>query len=298
MPPWWRRVRRRSPIRATSAAGSLRQKNPAVTARRRLGMICHGFGRMEGFEPASQYDAYVALAAWGLPVSTHTSRVVGADAVVEKMKYWGEHRHDVEHEIDGLVVKVDEMSLHRRLGTTSRATTVGDRVQVPAGRGHDQAPRHPGQCRTYGSCDAVRVHGTRHGGGFHCVLGHAAQRLGGQAQGCADRRHRGVAQGRRRHPRGSRSPWQTFVTVPSASSSCRHIVPSAARCWHPRKRATSTCDAPISSTARRSCASACSTSRGAVHSTSRCSVTRPRPGCWRRRSSATRAISSHSTPRN
>ncbi|MFF1552488.1 NAD-dependent DNA ligase LigA [Rhodococcus erythropolis] len=104
-----------------SAAGSLRQKNPAVTARRRLGMICHGLGRMEGFEPASQYDAYVALSAWGLPVSTHTSRVVGADAVVEKMKYWGEHRHDVEHEIDGLVVKVDEMSLHRRLGTTSRA---------------------------------------------------------------------------------------------------------------------------------------------------------------------------------
>ncbi|MDV8007242.1 NAD-dependent DNA ligase LigA [Rhodococcus sp. IEGM 1318] len=104
-----------------SAAGSLRQKNPAVTARRRLGMICHGFGSMEGFDPASQYDAYVALAAWGLPVSTHTSRVVGADAVVEKMKYWGEHRHDVEHEIDGLVVKVDEMSLHRRLGTTSRA---------------------------------------------------------------------------------------------------------------------------------------------------------------------------------
>lgn len=104
-----------------SAAGSLRQKNPAVTARRRLGMICHGFGRMEGFEPASQYDAYVALSAWGLPVSTHTSRVVGDDAVVEKMKYWGEHRHDVEHEIDGLVVKVDEMSLHRRLGTTSRA---------------------------------------------------------------------------------------------------------------------------------------------------------------------------------
>lgn len=104
-----------------SAAGSLRQKNPAVTARRRLGMICHGLGRIEGFEPKSQYDAYTALAAWGLPVSSHTSRVVGADAVVEKMQYWGEHRHDVEHEIDGLVVKVDEMSLHRRLGSTSRA---------------------------------------------------------------------------------------------------------------------------------------------------------------------------------
>ncbi|MDH6282111.1 DNA ligase (NAD+) [Prescottella agglutinans] len=104
-----------------SAAGSLRQKNPAVTARRRLGMICHGLGRTEGFDPSGQYEAYTALAAWGLPVSTHTSRVVGIDAVVDKVKYWDEHRHDVEHEIDGLVVKVDEMSLHRRLGSTSRA---------------------------------------------------------------------------------------------------------------------------------------------------------------------------------
>lgn len=104
-----------------SSAGSLRQKNPAVTAKRRLGMICHGLGRVEGWEPASQHDAYIALAAWGLPVSTHTARVHGADAVVEKVRYWDEHRHDVEHEIDGLVVKVDEMSLHRRLGSTSRA---------------------------------------------------------------------------------------------------------------------------------------------------------------------------------
>ncbi|RVW05018.1 NAD-dependent DNA ligase LigA [Rhodococcus spongiicola] len=104
-----------------SAAGSLRQKNPAVTARRRLGMICHGIGRTEGFDPVSQHDAYTALAAWGLPVSTHTSLVVGVDAVIERVKYWDEHRHDVEHEIDGLVVKVDEMALHRRLGATSRA---------------------------------------------------------------------------------------------------------------------------------------------------------------------------------
>ncbi|MFD4292630.1 NAD-dependent DNA ligase LigA [Rhodococcus sp. NPDC058505] len=104
-----------------SAAGSLRQKNPAVTAKRRLGMICHGLGRTEGFEPVSQHDGYTALAAWGLPVSTHTARVQGADAVVARVGYWDEHRHDVEHEIDGLVVKVDEMSLHRRLGATSRA---------------------------------------------------------------------------------------------------------------------------------------------------------------------------------
>ena len=104
-----------------SAAGSLRQKNPAVTAKRRLGMICHGFGRVEGFAPQSQSQMYDALATWGLPVSAHTVRVQGADAVVERMRYWGEHRHDIEHEIDGLVVKIDEMSLHRRLGATSRA---------------------------------------------------------------------------------------------------------------------------------------------------------------------------------
>ncbi|GAA5062622.1 NAD-dependent DNA ligase LigA [Nocardia callitridis] len=104
-----------------TAAGSLRQKDPAVTARRRLRMICHGFGRIEGFTPASQHEAYRALAAWGLPVSEHTRRVQGIDAVIDRVAYWGEHRHDIEHEIDGQVIKVDERALQRRLGSTSRA---------------------------------------------------------------------------------------------------------------------------------------------------------------------------------
>jgi DNA ligase (NAD+) len=104
-----------------SAAGSLRQKNPAVTARRKLRMICHGLGRAEGFRPKTLHDAYRALAAWGLPVSDHTARVQGIEAVTEHIAYWGEHRHDVEHEIDGVVVKVDEIALQRRLGSTSRA---------------------------------------------------------------------------------------------------------------------------------------------------------------------------------
>jgi DNA ligase (NAD+) len=104
-----------------SAAGSLRQKNPAVTARRKLRMICHGLGHSEGFRPKTLHDAYRALAAWGLPVSEHTARVQGIDAVTEHIAYWGEHRHDVEHEIDGVVVKVDEIALQRRLGSTSRA---------------------------------------------------------------------------------------------------------------------------------------------------------------------------------
>lgn len=104
-----------------SAAGSLRQKNPAVTARRRLRMICHGLGHAEGFRPKTLHDAYRALGDWGLPVSTHTAKVTGIDAVTEHIAYWGERRHDVEHEIDGVVVKVDDIALQRRLGSTSRA---------------------------------------------------------------------------------------------------------------------------------------------------------------------------------
>ena len=104
-----------------SAAGSLRQKNPAITARRPLRMVCHGLGFAEGFRPASLHDAYTALKAWGLPVSDHTSKVQGLAAVQEKIDYWGERRHAIEHEIDGVVVKLDDFAQQRRLGATSRA---------------------------------------------------------------------------------------------------------------------------------------------------------------------------------
>jgi DNA ligase (NAD+) len=104
-----------------SAAGSLRQKDPAVTARRKLRMICHGMGHTEGFRPATLHDAYLALGAWGLPVSEHTTRVQDVAGAHERIRYWGEHRHDVDHEIDGVVVKVDDVALQRRLGSTSRA---------------------------------------------------------------------------------------------------------------------------------------------------------------------------------
>ncbi len=104
-----------------SAAGSLRQKNPAITARRPLRMICHGLGRTEGFTPATLHDAFAAMRAWGLPVSEHTTRVQGLAAVRERIEFWGERRHQIEHEIDGVVVKLDELAQQRRLGATSRA---------------------------------------------------------------------------------------------------------------------------------------------------------------------------------
>jgi DNA ligase (NAD+) len=105
-----------------SAAGSLRQKDPKVTASRDLGMVCHGIGAREGFEPKAQSDAYAALKAWGLPTSERVRVLATLDEVKEFISHFGEHRHDVtEHEIDGVVIKVDDVSLQRRLGSTSRA---------------------------------------------------------------------------------------------------------------------------------------------------------------------------------
>ncbi|ALG84097.1 NAD-dependent DNA ligase LigA [Gordonia phthalatica] len=104
-----------------SAAGSLRQKNPQITAKRHLRMICHGLGKIDGWKPESLHDAYLALGDWGLPVSSHTRKATTADEILGIIDYWGENRHSVEHEIDGLVVKVDDVTLERRLGATSRA---------------------------------------------------------------------------------------------------------------------------------------------------------------------------------
>jgi DNA ligase (NAD+) len=104
-----------------TAAGSLRQKDPRVTASRHLRLICHGFGERVGFDPTRQSEAYAALRAWGLPVSERTVVLRGVEEVLAHVAYWGEHRHDIEHEIDGVVVKVDEVALQRRLGSTSRA---------------------------------------------------------------------------------------------------------------------------------------------------------------------------------
>ena len=105
-----------------AAAGSLRQKDPKVTATRALGMVCHGIGARKGFEPKAQSHSYEALAAWGLPVSDQVRVVTTLEDVEAYVENAGEHRHSiVPYEIDGVVVKVDDVSLQRRLGSTSRA---------------------------------------------------------------------------------------------------------------------------------------------------------------------------------
>ncbi len=120
-----------------SAAGSLRQKDPRVTAIRPLRMIVHGLGVRGGLAPASQSETYELLASWGLPVSRHYRVFTGdgaPEAVREYVEHHGAHRHDtaeVGHEIDGVVIKVDQVAFQRRLGATSRAPRWAVAVKYP-----------------------------------------------------------------------------------------------------------------------------------------------------------------------
>jgi DNA ligase (NAD+) len=125
-----------------SAAGSLRQKDPRITASRALDAILHGIGRVEGSAddkgitgaaagpgeeghlegaPDTQSGWYERLRGWGLPVSNQYKVVPDMDGVREYIAYYAEHRHDTPYEIDGVVVKVDQIALQRQLGSTSRA---------------------------------------------------------------------------------------------------------------------------------------------------------------------------------
>ncbi|WP_327708723.1 NAD-dependent DNA ligase LigA [Streptomyces sp. NBC_00464] len=104
-----------------AAAGSLRQKDPKVTATRPLHMVVHGIGAREGFDIDCLSHAYELLHEWGLPTAKYNKVVDSLAGVREFIAYFGEHRHSVEHEIDGVVVKLDEIPLQGRLGSTSRA---------------------------------------------------------------------------------------------------------------------------------------------------------------------------------
>jgi DNA ligase (NAD+) len=166
----------------SAAAGSLRQKDPKITASRPLGLIVHGLavpgadpgaaGMPEPGEsapdsaPATQSGWYERLRGWGLPVSDLVKIVDDLDGVREYIAYYGEHRHDPPYEIDGVVVKIDRLDQQRALGSTSRAprwaiaykyppeevTTRLLRIEVNTGR--------TGRVTPFGIMEAVQVAGS------------------------------------------------------------------------------------------------------------------------------------------
>jgi DNA ligase (NAD+) len=105
----------------SAAAGSLRQKDPRISASRPLRLLVHGIGARRGFEPARQSAAYEAMHGWGLPTSDRWTVVADLAGVRDYIATYAAHRHDLAHEIDGVVVKVDEVAIQGRLGSTSRA---------------------------------------------------------------------------------------------------------------------------------------------------------------------------------
>lgn len=124
-----RQARGRAPLQVfanprNAAAGSLRQKDPAVTASRPLAFIAHGVGAIvpaPGEDlPAEQHRWYELLASWGLPTSPYNGLVRGRQEREAFIARYADHRHDLLHEIDGIVFKVDSRALQDRMGHTSR----------------------------------------------------------------------------------------------------------------------------------------------------------------------------------
>lgn len=104
-----------------AAAGSLRQKDPKVTASRPLDVVVHGIGAADGINFEQQSSAYELLKGWGLPTSNRFKVVKTRKEVLAFIDQYEKHRHDVEHEIDGVVIKVNEIAVQNELGFTSRA---------------------------------------------------------------------------------------------------------------------------------------------------------------------------------
>ena len=113
-----------------AASGGLRQQLDKKSGGEReagearlasLRLFVHGIGAWENPPVASQSEVYAQLAQWGLPTSPFSATSDDVDGVLAFVQHYGEHRHDIEHELDGIVVKVDELSLHDELGATSRA---------------------------------------------------------------------------------------------------------------------------------------------------------------------------------
>ncbi|WP_350225213.1 NAD-dependent DNA ligase LigA [Arthrobacter sp. efr-133-TYG-118] len=149
-----------------AAAGSLRQKDPAETAKRPLRMFVHGIGAREGLDSISQSETYKLLEEWGLPVSPYLKVLDSFEEVLDFIKHFGEHRHDLLHEIDGIVVKIDDFATQRALGYTSRVPRWAVAYKYPPEEVHTKLldiqvnVGRTGRVTPYGVMEPVKVAGS------------------------------------------------------------------------------------------------------------------------------------------
>ncbi|WP_441414592.1 NAD-dependent DNA ligase LigA [Arthrobacter sp. 2MCAF14] len=149
-----------------AAAGSLRQKDPAETAKRPLRMFVHGIGAREGLDATSQSETYKLLEEWGLPVSPYLKVLDSFEEVLDFIKHFGEHRHDLLHEIDGIVVKIDDFATQRALGYTSRVPRWAVAYKYPPEEVHTKLldiqvnVGRTGRVTPYGVMEPVKVAGS------------------------------------------------------------------------------------------------------------------------------------------
>ncbi|MFW0109078.1 NAD-dependent DNA ligase LigA [Rothia sp. P7181] len=149
-----------------AAAGSLRQKDAKVTARRPLSMYVHGIGTHEGISLDSQYETYALLEQWGLPVSPYTELFSDTQQILEFIERYGQQRHSLAHEIDGIVVKINDFSTQERLGYTSRVPRWAVAYKYPPEEVHTKLVDirvdvgRTGRVTPYGVMEPVKVAGS------------------------------------------------------------------------------------------------------------------------------------------
>ena len=114
-----------------ASAGSLRQLDPKISASRPLAILFYGIGDCPGFTPVSDFEILEALRSWGLPVAPMVERATGIEAATAYYRRLEDERNDLPFEIDGAVVKVDDIALQERLGAVSRSPRWAVAVKFP-----------------------------------------------------------------------------------------------------------------------------------------------------------------------
>ena len=149
-----------------SASGSLRQKDSKVTASRPLRMLVHGIGAWQDAPAENQSEIYELLKSWGLPTSERYRVVSTAEEVQAYIDEFEAHRHDLEHEIDGVVVKIDALAEQREQGYTSRAPRWAIAFKYPPEQVHTKlldirvSVGRTGRATPYAVVEPVKVAGS------------------------------------------------------------------------------------------------------------------------------------------